>query len=88
MQEVIFSIGHHLEDMAMTAKKQMGLSMRYQFFGCSRISPWVASNVNESNARFFYRYRKRFGILAPSVAIIDISIDGIERSDVLQALSK
>lgn len=88
MQEVIFSIGHHLEDMAMTAKKQMGLSMRYQFFGCSRISPWVASNVNESNACFFYRYGERFGEAVSSFAIIDISIDGIEGSDVLQALSK
>lgn len=88
MQEVIFSIGHHLEGMAMTAKKQMGLSMRYQFFGCSRISPWVASNVNESNACFFYRYGERFGEAVSSFAIIDISIDGIEGSDVLQALSK
>lgn len=88
MQEVIFSIGHHLEDMAMTAKKQMGLSMRYQFFGCSRISPWVASNVNESNACFFYRYGERFGEAVSSFTIIDISIDGIEGSDVLQALSK
>ena len=88
MQEVIFSIGHHLEDMAMTAKKQMGLSMRYQFFGCCGISPRIASDVNESNARFFYRYRKRFGEAVPSFAIVYISIDGIERGNILQTLSK
>ena len=70
MQEVIFSIGHHLEDMAMTAKKQMGLSMRDQFFGCSRISPRVASNVNESNACFFFFFLERFGEAVSSFAVV------------------
>ncbi len=62
--------------------------MRYQFFGCSRVSPRVASNVNESNARSFYRYRKRFGEAVPSFAIVYISIDSIERGNILQTLSK
>ena len=88
MQEVIFSIGHYLEDMAMTAEKQVGLSMRYQFFGCSRVSPRVASNVNETNACLFYRYGERFGEAVPSFAIVYISIDGIERGNTLQTLGK
>ena len=69
-------------------KKQVGLSMRYQFFGCSRVSPRVASNVNETNACLFYRYGERFGEAVPSFAIVYISIDGIERGNTLQTLSK
>lgn len=88
MQEVILAIGHNLEDMAVTAEKQMGLSTSDQLFGCSRISPRVASNVNDSNARPFYRYGERFGEAVPSFAIVYISIDGMKRRNVLQALSK